>query len=454
MATTPRDRLENEKNRIRSLPDEAYCSQEHAEALLEFGEALDSEKVRHKYHDESGNVKTLKPRSIDRYLSCLRLCIKGGLDIFNATAAEFNDHMDKLHDVDGKAKTTVQGYQAAGEAFYRYHDHLGVDPDDINHYGERSEPRHDERDMFTPEDIKALRQAVGETKTTTRNRALLELLIFTGQRIGALVTLRIGDIEFEDGNHGYIYLNEDYDKENGGLKGALNRGKKRPMFGATKYVRDWIQYHPKGGDDPDPDAWLFIGDPSHWKTDPNDHWAKVSADHVLRRIGEYADIDKPVNAHNFRHYCATVLYRDYDLDRDTIRMLLGHVRGSSALEEVYSHLFEDDYIQRAEERMGYREKEERNPFTPETCPTCGNLLGDSDKACSNCGSVFTPDAESIVIDDSDERIRESYQQAEGPEQLEQVQAADDVLSSIKDDPELKSALVDELKEDIVKELRE
>jgi integrase len=451
MATTPRDRLANEKERIRSLPDDGY-SAEIADALLEFGEALDSEKVRHKYHDENGNVKTLKPRSIDRYLSCMRLCVKDGLDPFDTTAEEFNALMDRMHDDDGKAKTTVQGYQAAGEAFFRYHDKLGVDPEAINHYGERSEPRHDERDMFTPEDIEALRKACGETGMTNRNRALLELLIFTGQRIGALVTLRIGDVEFGEGNHGYIYLNEEYDKENGGLKGALNRGKKRPMFGATKYVRDWIQYHPEGGDDPDPDAWLFIGDPSHWKTDPDDHWAKVSADHVLRRIGEYADIDKPVNPHNFRHYCATVLYRDYDLDRDTIRMLLGHVRGSSALEEVYSHLFEEDYIERAEEQMGYREKKDENPFTPETCPTCGNLLGDDDKACSSCGNVFAPDAESVVLDEADDKIRQSYQDAENPEELAQVQQADDILNAVKDDDELRSDLVNELKDEILDEL--
>ena len=451
MATTPRDRLANEKDRIRSLSDNGY-SAEIADALLEFGEALDSEKVRHKYHDKNGNVKTLKPRSIDHYLSCMRRCVTNGLDPLDTTAEEFNALMDRMHDDGDKVKTTVQGYQAAGEAFFRYHDQIGVDPDDINHYGETSDPRHDERDMFTPEEVEALRKACAETDMTNRNRALIELLIFTGQRISALMTLRIGDVEFEDGNHGYIYLNEDYEKEHGGLKGALNRGKKRPMFGATKYVRDWIQYHPEGGDNPDQDAWLFVGNPSHWKTDPNDHWAKVSADHVLRRIGEYADVDKPVNPHNFRHYCATVLYRDYDLDRDTIRMLLGHVRGSSALEEVYSHLFEEDYIERAEEQMGYREKKDENPFTPETCPTCGNLLGDDDKACSNCGNIFAPDAEGVVLDEADNKIRQSYQEAETPEELEQVQQADNILDAVKDDTDLKSALIDELKDEILDEL--
>lgn len=115
----------------------------------------------------------------------------------------------------------------------------------------------------------------------------------------------------------------------------------------------------------------------------------------MRRIGTYAGIDKPVNAHNFRHYFATIMYRDYDLDRDTIRMLLGHVKGSSALEKTYSHLFDEDYIRKAEEALGYREKEQRSPFTPETCPTCGELLEEHWRRCPACDERFAPGEEDI-----------------------------------------------------------
>ena len=451
MATTPRDRLERQKKRVKSLPEQGECSQECVDALLEFAIALDSEKVRYKYFDESGNPKNLKPRSIDGYLSSLRLSVEAGYDLLDGSADEFNRLMDRMHDDDGKAKTTLQTYQAAAQAFYRYHDDLGVDPDDIHNYTEKSDPKYDEYDMFEEEDIDALRQACNSTKMAARNRALLELLIFTGQRLSALITLRIGDVDLQEG---YIYLNDEFDKEHGGLKNALDRGRKRPMFGAKKYVRDWIEYHPKGGQDPDPDAWLFVGNPSHWKTELDDHWAKVSADQVLRRIGDAAEIDKPVSPHNFRHYCATVLYRDYDLDRDTIRMLLGHVEGSSALEQTYSHLFDDDYIHKAEEKLGYREKEDKNPFTPETCPTCGELLGSADKACSNCGNVFAPDAEGVVLDEAEDRVRESYREADTTEELENVQATDEILEAVRADDELRSSIVDEIKDDILDELQE
>lgn len=65
----------------------------------------------------------------------------------------------------------------------------------------------DERDMFTKADVKALRGACDHP----RNRALLEMLIYCGQRINALLTLRIKDIpKTEDGSlEGVFYLNPD-----------------------------------------------------------------------------------------------------------------------------------------------------------------------------------------------------------------------------------------------------
>lgn len=392
MAESPRERLERQKNKIRSLTEDETLTPECRDALLEYADALDPKKARYDYSYENGSTE-YKPRTIARYLSSLRIAAQDGLDLMDATAEDFNDLINTMHDDEGKSKVTLQGYQWAAIHFYRYHDHLGVDTDGIRLFKEKSEPRHDERDIFTEEEVNALRQACGETKNPPRNRALLELLIFTGQRLTALLTLRIKDVELDppgNDNNSYIYLNEDYDREHGGLKGALERGRKRPMFGARKYVRDWLQYHPNGDD---PEAWLFVGDPNHWKTDPDDHLSRPTADKRLRLIAEKAGVDKPANAHAFRHYCATVLYRDYEIDRDTIRMLFGHVKGSSALEEIYSHLFEDDYIQNAEEKMGYREPEPRNPFTPETCPTCGELLKDDWRNCPSCGESFAPTAD-------------------------------------------------------------
>jgi methionyl-tRNA synthetase len=126
-------------------------------------------------------------------------------------------------------------------------------------------------------------------------------------------------------------------------------------------------------------------------------------------------------------------------------MLLGHVEGSSALEQTYSHLFDDDYIHKAEEKLGYREKEERNPFTPETCPTCGELLGSDDKACSNCGNVFTPDAQSVQ-EQIEQETKESYREAGRAGDMEAFDDIEDV-DELLENPAVKKALIEKLQED-------
>lgn len=391
MATTPRDRLCREKDRVEAARDNGEMPREVGDTLIEYAVALDPAESTTRF-EKNGEVKDYQPRTIEQYLRCLRITVDQGIDLLDTSVGEINDLMDSLREEEGLSKTTVVGYQSAIQTFYHYCDIAGVDPEAIETYNVRSPPRHDEHDMFSDEEVKALRRACRQSEMPVRNRALLELLIFTGQRLSALLTLRIADVEVDTetgplGSRGYLFLNEEYDEEYGGLKGALRRGRKRPLFGANTYLRDWIASHPNGGD---PDAWLFIGDPSHWKTNPADHWARPSADHVLRRIGKSAGVNKPVNAHNFRHYCATVLYRDYDVDQDDIRMLFGHKEGSNAIEETYSHLFDEEYIQKAEQALGYRQNGQQNALTPDVCPSCGESLKDHWWRCPSCQETFGP----------------------------------------------------------------
>lgn len=443
MATTPRERLARERDRLDRLADEGTISTECHAALTEWATALDDQTVSEKYITEDGETVTNKPRTIEGYLRSLRITITDtDWDPLADDVDGFNDAMDHFHDEAGKSKATLATYQAAAESFYGYHRDLGVDPADIVNFTPDSSPRHDETDMFDEAEVDALRRACGETQNPLRNRALLELLIFTGQRITALLTLRVKDVRPDEergleGNRGYIYLNDEYEAEHGGLKGALRRGRKRPMFGARKYVRDWLDYHPEGDD---PEAWVFIGDPSHWKTDPDDHWAQPSADHVLRRIADSAGVDKPVNAHNFRHYCATVLYRDYDIDRDTIRMLLGHVEGSSALEETYSHLFDQDYIHKAEAALGIREPDCERALTPDLCPTCGEHLESHWVQCPSCQEAFGPteDFEERFADNREARVEEAIDAADA----EQIDAYRAIIDAVEDPVALADEITD------------
>lgn len=392
MAQTPREVVDSEKRRIREGAEDELYSTDVRDRMLELADALDPDTVRRKYHDADGNVSTTKLGSIQTYGSALRMCAsRDDLDLVDATAADINDAMDAFHDDDGKSKATLSNYQSAVKAFYRYHADLGVDPDDIVTFIPDSSPSVDETDMFEQDELDALRRACGETQLAMRNRAFLELLIFTGQRLKALLTLRVGDIKFENGN-GYILLNTDYDEAYGGLKGAAGRGRNRPMFGAQKYVRDWLNIHPRSDDD---DAWFFVADPSHPSTSLDEHWSENAARGLMKRLGKIADVEKSVQPRNFRHYCATTLYREYDVDTDAIRMLLGHAKDSKTLESTYRHLFDEDYIHKAEEALGYRDtdEDEGTSFVPDACPTCGKLLESDFRHCPICEERFAPTEE-------------------------------------------------------------
>lgn len=383
MARTPRDRLAAERNRVKELAAEGKIGDSELEAIFEWADALDEGTASHKYRVD-GDVKTFKPETVTDYMMTVRVCCREGLDLLDASAGDVNDLMDEMHDSGSRSKGTLAKYQSALSTFYRYHN-LGVDPDEIHVYTPDSSPQHDELDMFEESEVDALRAACGDTQNPVRNRAFLELLIYTGQRITALLTLRLKDVDVDGG---YIYLNDDYDREHGGLKGALARGRKRPMFGARKFVRDYTQI---GRADADPDDWLFVGDPTIATTKEGEHW--TNAQGMLKRLAETAGVEKPVNPHNFRHYCATVLKRDYDnVDDDTIRMLFGHVEGSGTLKKTYQHLFDEDYIEKAEVALGYKnaDGEETPTFTPDACPTCGELLESDWRRCPNCDELFGP----------------------------------------------------------------
>jgi len=324
----------------------------------------------------------------------------------------------------GYANATVRLYQSALRSFYKYHSDLDVDPEQIT-IVDPSDSKVDERDMFTSEEVNDLREACNNP----RDRCLLELLINTGQRIRAIQTLRTKDINIEEG---VFYLNDSVD----GLKHAEG---KRPLLGAKSAIRRYLDYHPCPND---PEAYLLTNIHAYNPdTEPGDMLHRGTLRRRLKKIGEEAEIQKPVNPHNFRHYFVTIAKKRYELDNDQIRWLIGHGANSTVMETTYSHLTDDDRIKSVEIEAGYREPEEEDsPLTPPACTVCGEPLEPSDKACSACGMVFTPDAQSVK-----EQIEEdTYQDKAKAEELESE--ALDVVRKLSENPEVLAELSEKLED--------
>lgn len=397
---------------------------EMADRILDLSNALDDAYPGKKLVKETGIVEKYAPGTVFQYIHTLkRWYVLDGIDYLTANSSEVNRLARKMDTGrhpeapdGGYSRQTVNKFLCAAKAFYDYHQDLDIPRSEVEMFKKTSRPAYDDQDMFTRDEINALRDAVPDV----RRRALLEMLIYTGQRIRALLTLRIKDI---DATNGYFYLNEDAD----GLKGATKRGRKRPLFGARKYVRDWIQHHPLKDD---PEAFVFIGDPSNHQTKTDKPLTERSARRILQRARDEAGIETSVSPHKFRHYFVSVMSNDYGLDDNNIKFLMGHAKNSNVMNTTYKHIKSDDYINRAEAALGYKRPETRNSFVPEDCRVCGEDLEEDWKSCPNCGEVYAPDAEATKHQIT-EAMFESALETSNPEEQQALQV---VQQWIEDHP--------------------
>lgn len=200
---------------------------------LEFLAALDEEDLSHTYTNEKGEQETLSHSTLQSYGRGLRtIGSELDTDLVEATENDLRAAFDAMLDV--VSKQTVRQRQAAARKFYRYHD-LEPEPEKIPLSSVDTGSDVDERTPLTKDDIQAIREACDNL----RDHALIELFVYTGQRLRAIQTLRVKEIDLE--NEVY-YLNTD----DAGLKDADKVGGKRPLLGATKAVSQWLDAPPTG----------------------------------------------------------------------------------------------------------------------------------------------------------------------------------------------------------------
>ncbi|AGN01154.1 integrase family protein [Salinarchaeum sp. Harcht-Bsk1] len=422
----PDHRYLQARNRLRdaSIPDR------DKEASLEFLDALNPDTSTINFYSDDGVRETKSYGTLAAYAQALKrvaeLAEQPLCEFENARAvnALFDDLGSGEHpDVKegGYGKSTMAQWESAVSKFFEHHDSLGVDHEAIV-IDRQEKSTVDERDMYTPDQVQQLREAV----TNTRDRCILELLLNTGQRIRAVQTLRVKDVNTDAGVY---YLNT----ADGGLKGADKNGKKRPLLGAKRAVYDWLKDHPTG----EPDDYLITCLPTAARGTPGDKLSQSNIRDRLRGIADDAGVDKPPNPHNFRHYFVTACKRDYEMDESTIKHLIGHGQGSRIMETTYQHLSDNDHVEAAEVAAGLREPDAGSPLTPKICPTCSESLAPEAKACPGCGTVFAPDAQATQAQ-IEEDVKADYRETDpsDEETMERLETLDELL----DDPEVKEAL--------------
>lgn len=382
MAQDAAKKLQHELDRIRRYSEEGTLPEDTTEALLEWATALHPERNSHEYINQKGERSDFAIMTVGTYLREMRKVAERACpNLLELDAETFNEEIDAMNTGEnpnvkagGLAKTTLAVTQSAGRTFFWY---FGIaHPKEVTVYKEKSDPKHDERDLFTREDVEALRTQVNGR----RNRALLEMLLNTGQRISAIQGLRIKDV---DADEGCFYLNT----QRPGLKRAEKRGRKRPLFGAEKHVREWLNAHPFADR---PEAYLFIGDPDHHKTKSDEPLCQGTIRRMLQRTAEQADVNKPVNPHNFRHFWVTMMKQDYNLNDEEIKLLMGHKRTGDGVNQIYNHSIDEKLRTTTERKAGCQKGTTEKPLTPDSCKDCGEELEDHWQLCPVCGSKYGP----------------------------------------------------------------
>jgi len=437
--TDPRQKYREAKESLRRSVEDGDVDEADADAIFELTSAYDEQDMSVTLPSEGEYAEDTKHKAPNTLLYwCVyskRIAERMDIRLTEASAEDVNDLMTAMRKGthpevkdDGLANNSIRNYQGVVRRFYRYHDDLEPEPEDIVMIT-GDETHVDDRDMLTPEEIERIRNAADHP----RDLAIFDLLLYTGQRNTAIRSLRIRDIDLDEGVY---YLNGDAD----GLKGADETAKKRPLLGAVGSIREWLRYHP---DPNNPDAYLITGKPRYSEADPEKMVSRNTLAYAMKGQGDRdglkqkAGIDKPLNPHNIRHNFVTIAKREYELTDATVKWLIGHRPDSQVMETTYAHLSDEDRIREAEVGAGMRDPDdEEKSLSPDVCH-CGEPLPSDARACPWCGTVYAPDAQAVK-QQADSDLWESKSEAEGDED----DAVDELKRLLAENPDLLDELSD------------
>lgn len=417
----------------------AYQDPDDADRILTMADAYEKDNMLEETPDgqQTKSVTTLK-----NYLSGLKK-IAPHVALTDTSEEELNALMQAFYDGDvanakdgGLSKGSVRIYQNALRQFYYVFDDVGIDPEEISLF-QTEHSGVDPADMLTRDEIHAIR----DSAKNPRNLALFDFLLYTGQRNTATRTLRIKDLDLENER---FRLNP----EATGLKQAEKNGKWRSLLLSASTIKQYLNTeHPAPEDG---DAYVFVARPSD-RLDPQTMLDPTTIGAVIGRMADRAAekepaIDsKPTHPHALRHNFVTIALRR-GMDESAIKHQIGHASDSTVMESTYAHLRDSDHITEARDSFDMETKERESELTPPVCPRCGENPPGSAKLCPWCGLEFTPDAKE-TMEEADDDVRESYKEADDMEQVDAVTELDEMLEDVKEDPELKAALIDKLQEE-------
>lgn len=199
-------------------------------------------------------------------------------------------------------------------SYLKEYDYIVADPAKEVHYAK--EPKSLPRGILTPTEARKILHAPDTTCVIGyRDRTILEILYSTGIRKDELITLKLVDVDYNDG-----FLR---------VTGKGNKERMVPLGRiACRYLENYIKsVRPELLRDPH-EKTVFLSQ-RHKPLSKNMVWE------LTKRHARKAKIQKNVHPHTFRHTCATQMLRNKAHIR-AVQELLGHESLDST--QVYTHV--------------------------------------------------------------------------------------------------------------------
>jgi len=257
--------------------------------------------------------------------------------------------------------------------------------------------------LLTEDEVKKLAEAC----QNQRDRALILVTYETGCRVGEILTLKVGDIQFDQ--YGAVMV----------VKGKTGPRRVRIIFSA-KALSEWLNHHPAKRDREAP---LWTSLESANSTKPLEYYAfRKMLSVTARRVG----IDKRVNPHSFRHARASNLASV--LTEAQMKEYLGWV-GDSRMASTYVHLSGRNIDNALLKLNGIKTEDEVNKeehkLRIRTCLRCQERNSPTSSFCSRCGSPLDMKT-AMQLHEEESKI-------------------DNVMDDLLEDPEVKKLLLSKLK---------
>lgn len=340
----------------------------------------------------------ISPARLYKYVSTLKQISKGLKKKFEKATKD--DIIRFLAEIEQRplSEWTKHDYKIILKKFYQWlygHD-VGEYPEIVKwiRTGVRIQNGLKKSDLLTADEIRRL----AESAKTLRDRAFILVLAESGRRIGEILTLRIGDVEF-DGLGARLLVD-----------GKTGRDYVRIMS-SSPILATWLDNHPLR-DDPKSPIWIGL------ERNGMRQLSYTYARAILQDCSKRAKLKKRVWFHLFRHTRGTEA--STKLNSQQLCALMGWKQGSD-MPSVYIHLSGEDIDQAQAVMNGIRvERENKASLEYRICSRCEHKNSSISKFCNKCGLCL--DLKSAVeLDQARSKIDVMFDKlAKDPAKLEKV----------------------------------